>query len=190
MSGLYHFLKRFDYLKEEVILDFVSLCKEETHAAGEYLLKASNVCKEVFFLEEGIVRSFYTTESGEDNTYCITFPGTFLTAYTSFITQCPSIENLQAITDVSLYTIDKAEVERLGQETHHWMRFQKEMAEMQYMELEQRVHQLQNVPAKDRFDKLFTEHPEYVLHIPVQYLSSYLGVSARHFSRIRKEIIV
>jgi len=30
--------------------------------------------------------------------------------------------------------------------------------------------------------------PEYIQHIPLQYLASYLGVSQRHLSRIRKEI--
>ncbi len=35
---------------------------------------------------------------------------------------------------------------------------------------------------------LLTNHPEYIQQIPLQYLASYLGITQRHLSRIRKEI--
>jgi ribosomal protein L10 len=56
------------------------------------------------------------------------------------------------------------------------------------MELETRFFQLQRDSAAQRYSTLLTNHPDYIQNIPLQYLASYLGITQRHLSRIRKEI--
>ncbi|MCZ8285856.1 MAG: Crp/Fnr family transcriptional regulator, partial [Bacteroidia bacterium] len=55
--------------------------------------------------------------------------------------------------------------------------------------LEKRIFQLQRVHAKQRYDDLLKNHPEYVQRIPLQHIASYLGITQRHLSRIRKELV-
>lgn len=66
--------------------------------------------------------------------------------------------------------------------------FLKLIAEQQYLELENRVFQLQKETALQRYTSLLNNHPEFVQEIPLQYLASYLGITQRHLSRIRKQI--
>ena len=39
-----------------------------------------------------------------------------------------------------------------------------------------------------RYGNLIKNQPEYIQNIPLQYVASYLGITQRHLSRIRKEI--
>ena len=48
--------------------------------------------------------------------------------------------------------------------------------------------QLQKNNALQKYELLLKNQPEYIQQIPLQYLASYLGITQRHLSRIRKEI--
>ena len=111
-----------------------------------------------------------------------------MTAYSSFITGQNTVENIQAITDVELLIIPKSTIDDLVKENANWIKFLKIVAEQQYIELEKRIFQLQKNSALQRYRDLITNQPEYIQHIPLQYLASYLGITQRHLSRIRKEI--
>ena len=63
------------------------------------------------------------------------------------------------------------------------------IAEMQYINLEQRILSFQKLTGKERYETLFKNHPNYIQLIPLQYLASFLGVTPRHLSRIRKAIL-
>jgi CRP-like cAMP-binding protein len=64
------------------------------------------------------------------------------------------------------------------------------MAEQEYLKLEKRVFMLQKEKAERKYQDLLENHPDYLKHIPLNYLASYLGITQRHLSRIRKEIAI
>lgn len=182
------FLKSFEILTTNDIEDFVKLLTKKHLNKSDYFIKEGETCKHVTFVISGILRSFYTSEKGEENTYCIIFPNNFMTAYSSFLTNQPTQENIQAITATELLVISKEKIENLAQQNINWLLFSKIIAEHQYIELEKRVFQLQSCDATKRYKDLMENQPKYFQTIPLQYLASYLGVTQRHLSRIRKEV--
>ncbi len=162
--------------------------KTVTLKKGEYFVREGRTCKNVAFIKSGVLRSYFIKENGEEVTYCITFKDSFMTAYTSLITGEPAQENIQAITDTELYIISKDEMERRMNESPNWIRVQKYFAEQMYIELERRIFSYQKEKAKERYQQLITNYPEYVEQIPLQFLASYLNITPRHLSRIRSEI--
>lgn len=143
---------------------------------------------EVAFILSGIFRSYYTTAEGNDITYCFRFPGDFLASYSSYITGEPSVETLQAIVPAEILVITKTDIQKLVDRHINWTVFLKMVAEQQYIELEQRIFQLQKNTAAERYAKLLADQPEYLQQLPLQYLASYLGITQRHLSRIRRGI--
>ncbi len=111
-----------------------------------------------------------------------------MASYSSFITGDPSVETMQAISDSDLLVVRKADMEKLINGSHSWTKFLKIIAEQQYLELEKRVFELQKNSAVQRYTSLLENQPSYIQLIPLQYLASYLGVTQRHLSRIRKEL--
>lgn len=182
------YLKTFQILTHIDIEDFMNVSTIKSLKKHEFLIKEGETCNEVAFIYHGIMRSFFETGKEKETTYCITFPNNFITSYTSFITGTPSEENIQAITPVELLVITKKDVLKLSEQSLNWTKFLKMVAEYQYMELEKRIFQLHKNDATQRYQELMKSHPEYAKHIPLQYLASYLGITQRHLSRIRKEI--
>ncbi|MBB5623839.1 CRP-like cAMP-binding protein [Pedobacter cryoconitis] len=183
------FLKNFGILTTAEIEDFLHLGTIRNLQKGEFFISEGKSCKEVAFIKSGILRSFFTPESGEEITYCITFPNTLMTAYSSFITSLPTLENIQAVAPCELLIIKKAAIDQLSKSSLNWVTFFKIIAEQQYIELEKRLFLFQKEKAKKRYMELLENQPAYVQQIPLQYLASYLGITPRHLSRLRKEIV-
>ncbi len=183
------YFENFGIFTEEEIQEALPLFKEKGLKKSEAFVSEGERCTEVGFILSGTCRSFYLSGAGEEITYCFRFPGEFVTAYSSFITGQGSLENMQALTKTELLVISKADVEMLADKFTGWLKFLKIIAEQQYIELEKRIFQLQRVNAKQRYDDLLKNHPEYVQQIPLQHIASYLGITQRHLSRIRKELV-
>lgn len=187
-DSLIHFLKSFNTLSESEINEFVASTRSLHLNKSDYYIQEGETCKSVAFVLSGILRSYYSTDKGDDITYCITFPNNFMTAYSSLLTNQATQENIQAITETELLIIPKEKIDQLESSSINWVHFQKTIAEQQYIELEKRLFQLQGSNASKRYSDLIKNQPKYIQHIPLHYLASYLGVTQRHLSRIRKEI--
>lgn len=182
------FLNSFQVLTDSEIDSLLQIAIPRILEKSEFLIREGETCKEVAFLISGIFRSYYLSENGDEITYCFSFPGTMMTAYSSFITGIPSVENIQTITATHVLSIPKHKIEALEEKNQNWTKFLKKVAEQNYIYLEDRFFQLQKNNATQRYQALIDNHPEYLRQIPLQYLASYLGITQRHLSRIRKEI--
>ena len=181
-----NYLKSFNILTNEEIENFVQLCTKKDLKKADYFIREGETCKDVAFVLAGTLRSYYVTEKGEEITYCITFPNNLITAYSSFITGQSTPENIQAISAVELMVVRKDTIDDLVLKNPNWVKFLKVVAEQQYVELEKRIFQLQKSNAAQRYSDLLKNQPAFIQHIPLQYLASYLGITQRHLSRIRK----
>lgn len=183
-----NYLELYNILSDDEIEIFIQKTTKRNLKKQDYFIREGETCKEVAFVLSGIFRSFYISHKGEEITYCITFQDNLMTAYSSFITGQSTVENIQAITDVELLIIPKGTIDELVLKSPNWVKFLKIVAEQQYIELEKRIFQLQKNNALIRYSDLLNNQPEYIQNIPLQYLASYLGITQRHLSRIRKEI--
>ncbi len=183
-----NYLKSFHVLTDGDIENFIQLTTKRSLHKSAFFIRETETCQEVAFVLTGTFRSYYISDKGEETTYCITFPNNLMTAYSSFITGQGTEENIQAITPAELLVIPKHKIDDLVLQNPNWLAFMKIVAEQQYVELEKRIFKLQKNSAKQRYIDLLQHQPEYVQNIPLQYLASYLGITQRHLSRIRKEI--
>jgi len=180
------YFKDYPYLTKEDIQAFKDVLIPSKLAKGEFLITEGKISRHIAYIQSGIFRSFYYSSDHEPVTYCFTFSNTLITAYTSWILQTPTNENIEALTDMELLLISKESLDQLMLSNSKWIRFFKDIAEMEYINLEKRIFMLQKESAETRYSELMKEHPEYLHLIPLKYLASYLGVTQRHLSRIRK----
>ncbi len=183
------YLQSFNILSPAEIDVFTANATTRALKRGEFFITENQVCKEVAFIKSGILRSYYTSTSAEEYTYCLTFPNQFMTAYSSLITGNPTVENIQAMSDVDLLIIKKEVIDDLAASSINGLKLLKTIAEQQYLHLEKRIFMYQKDAAKQRYLELFKNYPDYIKKIPVKYLASFLAITPRHLSRLRKEII-
>lgn len=185
-------VKTFQYLfqlnsEESQLLN--SLITYRKLKKGDYLISEDQVCNEIVFVKSGILRSFFINSKQDEITNCFTFENEFMTAFSSFITQSPTDENIQAITDCELEVIDRAAVEKLFNSSLRWADIGRKIAENEVVNMHSRISSLQKKSSMERYETLFVNHQKYLQYIPLIYLASYLGVSTRHLSRIRQAVV-
>lgn len=186
-ENLSQLLKSFPAFSKEDVQRGLNCIKVRSFKKDEYLIRAGKTCDWIAFVSSGIVRNYYYTGKGEEVTYCVTFPNTFITAYSSFINDSPTFEYLHAITDVEAAFLYKKDYQRLVESSKAWFEFSKYFAEQSYVLMEKRLLALQMESAEQRYQNLVKDHPEYMEHVPLKYLASYLGITSRHLSRLRKD---
>lgn len=182
------YLRSFNLLTEAEIEDALRSARPKMVPKGEFLIQEGQVSKDVAFIASGFCMSYYHNTAGEEVAFCFAFPNSFITAFSSFISQAPTAENIVALTDMELLMLSREKVQEVTAVSPNWARFNQLMAEEEYMRLEKRVFLLQAETAMEKYQDLLTHHPEYLQLIPQSYLASYLGITQRHLSRIRQQL--
>lgn len=156
---------------------------------GELLLTENEVCNEIYFIKSGILRSYFFNHQGDEITNCFAFENELMASFSSFITQNVAEENIQALAETELQVISRESLEKLYEQGLHWQEIGRKLTEMEYVTLQKRMISFQKLSGTQRYEELYKNHKKYLQLIPLQYLASYLGVTPRHLSRIRKAIL-
>lgn len=182
------FFKSFGFISDEELKSLDNLPTLRILKKGEFLSKEGDIANEIAFIKSGILRLFYTNSSGEEITGCLAFSNEILSAYSSFITQQASEENIQAVCDTEVSILTRENLEYLYQRNAVWQQVGRIIAEMHYVELTKKIISFQKDSAKERYNQLISKHPHYIQAIPQHQLASFLGITPRHLTRLRKEM--
>ena len=155
---------------------------------GELLLEKGTVCKQMSFVNQGSLRTFYVNNKAEEITHCFRTEGTFVSAYRSFILQEPSVLSIIALEEVELIGIDYNQLQKLYLTCMAWQKIGRLLAERAYIEMEDYASVLNNESAKEKYLRLLKEQPEILQKSNLEHIATYLGVTRRTLSRIRQEI--
>ena len=164
-----------------------SLFRVKKLQKGQHLLQAGNICKNIFFIERGLVR-YYALIDGEEKTAYFNKEGEFVCDYASYLPQAPSIINIQALEPCIVYFISRNNMELLYERVKYGERFGRLAIEEVYVNLIHQVNSLYNDPPELRYQLFLTKFPDTAQRIPQYYIASYVGIKPQSLSRIRKRM--
>ncbi|WP_442266803.1 Crp/Fnr family transcriptional regulator [Tenacibaculum sp. ZS6-P6] len=154
----------------------------------EYLLKQGQICQGIFFLSKGLIRTFHINNDGKEINTSFYLQNDFLREIESMTNNIPSVKNIQAIEDSTVFYIDKDKLTKLYEKSVFYQKMGRMILEKLIIS-EQKYSSLQiSHSPKERYLYILENNPELVKRIPLQYLASYLGISRESLSRIRKRI--
>ena len=186
MKAVFQSIQNFSSEELDLLDDLITLRKLKK---GEFLLMENQVCNEVVFIKKGILRSFFVNHKGDEITNCFAFENEFMASFASFITEEKAAENIQALTDTEVQVLSRKSLEKLYQSGYNWQETGRKLTEIEFVNLNNRMISFQKLSGAQRYEELFKNHQKYLQFIPLQYLASYLGITPRHLSRIRKAIL-
>ena len=187
-ESLNNMLKSADILTDSEIASGLKYFEPKSFEKGDILIEAGKVCDWMAFVNSGVLRNFYISTKDEEVTYCLTFPNKVISAFSSFMTQKVTFENIHALTNVELLIIRRNQYYELMDSSINWLKFSRFVAEQSYIDMENRLLTLQMETAKKRYEDLLEFNPDYLQKVPLKYLASFLGITQRHLSRLRKDI--
>ena len=187
-ENLRKMLESVHILSDSEISNGLNYFEPKTFKKDDFLIESGKVCNWMAFVNTGILRNFYISSNDEEVTYCLTFPNKVVSAFSSFMTQKVTFENIHALTNGEILVIKRKCYYELMNSSENWLKFSRLVAEQSYIEMENRLLALQMESAKKRYNDLITNNPEFIQQVPLKYLASFLGITQRHLSRLRKDI--
>jgi CRP-like cAMP-binding protein len=172
-----------DDAKEALCCNFEQLILPK----NEILITEGKICNQLYFLQQGAIRGFYIND-GKEVTNWFAFENDFVTSSHSFITQQPSVENIQLLEGCILWTITKEKLSALFNQFHDIERLVRIAYEKYYIRLEERFINAQFKTATERYVQLLLQTPHIVERVSLGHIASYLGISQETLSRIRSKL--
>jgi CRP-like cAMP-binding protein len=174
-------------LPEEIqmILDAFSLLKL---AKNEYLVRENSICNYFCFIESGILQHAISVSGVEKTTY-LALKNSCTSALYSFRHKIASRKNIKAISDCELWILTLADFEILLNTNKAFHTFYYNLIENQIYKIDEYRIDLITLSPEERYQKLIENDIALPQKVPLQYLSSLLGISDRHLSRIRKNTL-
>lgn len=140
------------------------------------------------FIVSGYMRIFHLDKDSNEITTDLNDGSRFFTSYFHFMNRTVSNENLHCITDCELLRIDRDDVD-LGAENRSTQKdYTIKILQKHLQEDKIRLNDMATLTAEERYRKFLREKPTIVRHVPLNYVASYLGITQRHLSRLRREI--
>ncbi|WP_109673209.1 Crp/Fnr family transcriptional regulator [Dyadobacter jejuensis] len=187
MNEIREFIEKITPMSEADWAFFSSKLQRVALKKNSILLQAGEVEHYLSFITQGIVR-FYIEGEENDLTFGFLFEKEFVTGYDSFLTQRPSDYQIETLTDSDLWRITRADLEEVYQKTEHGNLIGRKMAEKMFLVKSKREMALLSKSAEERYLDLFSERPQLLKQIPLNYIASYIGVTPQALSRIRSRI--
>ncbi|WP_460220257.1 Crp/Fnr family transcriptional regulator [Psychroserpens sp. MEBiC05023] len=160
-------------------------CKELNR--NDVLVKKGMVCRYFCYIESGVLQHAIDVLDEEKTTY-LAMKNSCTSALKSFINRTPSRKHIKAISDCRLWVIEIDAFKTLLSNNKAFNRFYYNLIENQIYLIDDYRIDLLTLSPEARYKKLLSNDLELLQEVPLHYLASFLGISSRHMSRIRKNI--
>lgn len=188
MKAFLEYILQFGHLNPQQT-DFISkkaslleLSKEE------FYWQAGKAVKQIGFIFQGVLRVYYYTNKGEENTrYFVDENHLILDGHPSVTSYVPS-EYLQAVTDCKLIIFSKKDWKEISDTIVGWDSIIQKIITKYHAEKLERRSPLVAQDATTRYLEFLENFPMLANRIPLSFIASYLGITQQSLSRIRKKI--
>lgn len=189
MQKFRKYIESIATISDDDWLFFSSRLKKRAFSKKSSFLLKGEIENSISFIEKGEVRLFIPKEDEEKEiTFGFSFQGEFVSAYDSFITQTPSLYQLETLTETTLWSISYNDLQDVYNTTKVGNTIGRYVSERLFLIKSKREQSLLNETPEQRYLNLFKERPNVIKQIPLKYIASYIGVTPQALSRIRKRI--
>lgn len=176
----------FGIIKPEDIQIISSFFTLSTIKKGDYFIKPGRMSNRFSFVQSGLLR-VYNSANNKEITQWIAQKGYFVVDLPSFVLSTPSRWNIQALSDTDIYSISKADYNKLVTRIPEWNKLEKLFIVSCFAMMEDRIFNHLSMTAEERYKVYFESNKELFNQIPLHYIASILGMTPETLSRIRKK---
>ncbi|TYB71788.1 Crp/Fnr family transcriptional regulator [Bizionia saleffrena] len=152
---------------------------------NEFFVEEGRICKYFCYINTGVLQHSITV-LGEEKTTYLGLKNASTSALNSFMNSVPSRKNIKAISDCDLWVITSENFSALLKNNSAFKAFYYKLIEKQIYRIDDYRIDLLTLTPEERYQKLLHNEPNLLQEVPLHYLASFLGISSRQMSRIRK----
>ncbi len=185
LDYLRHFINDTDNHLEQSLTEIANRFKVLTLKKNQLLVDENQVCPYFCYVESGILQHAILVETEEKTTY-LALRNSVTSSLNSFLNKIPSRKSIKALVDSQLWVADLETFKDLQSNNEAFQQFYHNLIERQIMLIDDYRIDLLTLTPEERYKKLLATEPKLLQEVPLHYLASFLGISNRHMSRIRK----
>ncbi len=184
MADFIHYCNSISPLSKEVMNEILSKLKSRTFVKGDLINKQGQVCRDLFFIEKGLVKHFYHSKN---RVFILRFfpENNLFTILDSYINQTPAEFITIALEDTTLTYLEYNEVEELCRNHHSFETFMRKYISFAAFNILKRNKEMLEDDATERYNGFVKENSHLLQRISLGDIASYLGISQVSLSRIR-----
>lgn len=175
-------------IAENELVLFTNNLSFEQFNKKEFFLHAGKVQRSLGFIVNGLVRSFYVNDKGEEITVGFYAETDYATHYASFLKQEPSFYSIQCLEPTTFARLSFQDLQRLYSLSPVFERYGRLVAEEVLKRQQTRIESFIFQTAEERYLDIVANYPALFNRISLSHLCSYLGIERQSLTRIRQKL--
>lgn len=159
------------------------------YAKGEIALSEGEICKNLLYIDKGLMRQFYF-KHGKEVTEHLAQDHTIVMCIESLFKEEPTQLQIEAIEPTVVYALPKADLERVAMHNVNIQILYRKILEESLIMSQVHADLVRFETAQDRYKRLCKLMPQVVLRAPLVYIASYLQMTPETLSRVRASTIL
>lgn len=180
-------LSRFVSLTSGEAAIIESLFSHKKFRKKQYILQEGNISRVESFIIKGVARTYEVDSEGQEHVVQFGLEDWWIGDLYSFLTETPSVYNIDCIEDTELLQINKPDLDRMYEQVPKMERHFRIMMQHAYIAATRRVSGTLSKSALERYDDFITKYPQIEQRVPNHQIASYLGITPQSLSRIRSQ---
>jgi CRP/FNR family transcriptional regulator len=153
----------------------------------EFLLKEGQICRSIYFVEQGCLRMFFLNDKMSEQTTQFALEHWWISDFNSFMGNKPSEYFIQAVEKSEILTIDSGSFEEVLKELPQMERYFRMIMEREWASAQQRIKYMYSLSKEEFYNHFCVSFPEFVQRVPQYMIASYLGLTPEYVSELRKK---
>jgi len=180
------FLNKYVKLNDEEFHALLSVVKEKKIKKGDFFQEKGELSTCLAFVIKGVFR-IYEVKNGLEKVTRLESEGAMLFDLNSLLNSQVSNENIQALEDSVVLTIEKEDLSNLYKKYHNWDKLGRRYFEHMYMLELNKTRSILWEDASTRYETLRSKGSRIVDRVPQNYIASFLGITPQSLSRLRRQ---
>jgi CRP-like cAMP-binding protein len=180
-----YLLKYIDFTNEE-LTKFNNLCSVNNYKRKDIIIKYNEKNTSIYFILEGIIRSFVMTPEENEKTINFRIENTTFTGF-SFYNNYIAKSSVVCMEDCIIIEIPFVAIDYIFNVLKKGEKFERFVHEVHVKELMNYIIDSHTKDVFERYNDLNNNYPNINQRVPQHILANYLGVSQEYFSRLKKK---
>lgn len=156
---------------------------------NEMILKEGEICKNIYYIEHGLIRQFYY-KNDRELTEHLGVDHTIFMCIESLFKEEPTHLQVQAIEPTLLFALPKAKLEEVALHNVNIQILYRKILEESLIISQLHADLVRFETAQNRYKRLCKISPQLVLRAPLVYIASYLQMTPETLSRVRSSTLL
>ncbi len=156
-------------------------------SAQEHWIQAGDVCNELCFILDGLLRVYYIDGDGNEVNQHFYQANEVIAPISAIISDEPCQYYIQVLEPAQLMLADYNQLYEYGSDNPEWLRLEIKMLQRVFVKNARHEARLLLGNAEQRYKWFCKEYPELLERLPQYHIASFLGITPVSLSRLRKK---